>query len=276
MNVPAHKISMFGSIAAPMRRRLKLHRNGEDGEVSKLPERPKTIENSALLENGTPIANDSPSGEAANIVHGRGRGGARNRADRESIALNDNQVENLIVAARHATAISLPLTRMITIHWEAAGVALDHMATATGKYLDLLTKALRRWGSATAWLWVHEAGAGKGGHCHMLIHVPESLVAKVSRFQKKWLRRITNRPYRKGVIKSKPIGGLLGLETRNPDLHAANLETVVEYLLKGADDDAIAKFGLRRIEAGGQIVGKRCGTSQNIGPKARAAWGAGI
>ncbi|MCM3420550.1 hypothetical protein [Sphingopyxis alaskensis] len=276
MNAPIHKIAIFGNVAAPMHRRLKLHRNRKDGEVSIRGGRSKTIENSTSLENGTPIANDSPTGDAANIVHGRARGGARNRADRESIALNGNQVANLIHAARHATAIGLPLNRMITIHWEAAGVALDHMATATGKYLDLFTKALRRWGSAAAWLWVHEGGAGKGGHCHMLIHVPESLVAKVSGSQKKWLRRITGLPYRKGVIKSKPVGGLLGLETRNPDLHAVNLETVVGYLLKGADSDAIAEFELQRIEAGGRIVGKRCGTSQNIGPKARAAWGDGI
>jgi hypothetical protein len=180
MNASAHKISMFGNVAAPMHLRLKLHRNCEDSEVSIRGGGSETNENSTSLGNGTPIANDSPSGDAANIVHGRGRGGARNRADRESIALNANQVANLIHAARHATAIGLPLNRMITIHWEAAGVALDHMATSTGKYLDLLTKALKRWGSAAAWLWVHEGGARKGGHCHMLIHVPESLVAKVS------------------------------------------------------------------------------------------------
>lgn len=242
------------------------------GEVLARPEWPKVTENSAFLENGTHIAFDSTSGDGRNFARESVRGGARNRADRESIALSGGQVANLLEATRHAAVIGLPFTRMITIHWEAAGLALERMAAATGKYLDLLTKALKRWGGATAWLWVHEGGARKGGHCHMLIHLPEHLIAKVTRLQKKWLRRITGLPYRSGVIKSRPIGGLLGLETRNPDLHAANLETVVGYLLKGADDRAIAEFRLQRIEAGGRIVGKRCGTSQNISPKARGAW----
>jgi hypothetical protein len=71
------------------------------------------------------------------------------------------------------------------------------------------------------------------------------------------------------VIYSKPIGGRLGLEAGNPDLHAINLDAALGYLLKGASDKAAAQFRLERLEAGGRIIGKRCGTSQNIGAKAR-------
>jgi hypothetical protein len=44
---------------------------------------------------------------------------------------------------------------------------------------------------------------------------------------------------------------------------------VISYMLKGADDEAAAVFGLSRREDGGIITGKRCGISQNLGQGAR-------
>ena len=105
-----------------------------------------------------------------------GQGRRAQPASRESHALTVAHVANLIAAARHADAIGLPFTRMISIHWQAAGVPLEGMAKATGRFTDLMAKALARHGSGTAWLWTHENGEGKGGHCHLLAHVPASLV----------------------------------------------------------------------------------------------------
>jgi hypothetical protein len=158
---------------------------------------------------------------------------------------------------------------MITIHWEAAGVPLDGMAKATGRFIDLMTKTIVRHGGKTAWLWVHEGGEKKGGHCHLLAHVPGDLMPTMTKLQRGWLRRITNRPYKASVIRSRPIGGRLGVETANPALHASNLEVALAYLLKGADPAAAERYGLERKEHGGLVIGKRCGTSQNIGAKAR-------
>ena len=201
-----------------------------------------------------------------------GRGGARNRADRESHALTIAQLANLGAAERHARAIGLPMTRMVSIHWEAAGVPLSGMVKATGRYIDLLSKTLARHGSQTAWLWVLENGHGKGGHCHVLVHVPAALVPCVTALQKRWLRRITGNPYRARVIRSGPIGGRLGLEAGNPDLHVANVKAALAYVLKGASPEAASKFDLERLEPGGRIIGKRCATSQNIAAKARREW----
>jgi hypothetical protein len=116
---------------------------------------------------------------------------------------------------------------------------------------------------------VQENGDGKGGHCHLLIHVPTGLVSCLPNLQRGWLRTITGQPYRSRVIHSKPIGGRLGLETGNPDLHAINLEAALSYVLKGANTAAAAQFNLDTLEPGGRVIGKRCGTSQNIGAKAR-------
>lgn len=146
---------------------------------------------------------------------------------------------------------------------------LADMAKATGRFTDLMAKLLARHGSGTAWLWTHENGDGKGGHCHLLVHVPADFVPALAGLQRGWLRRITGKPYRARVIHSKPIGGRLGLEIGNPDLHAINLQAALAYVLKGASPEVAPQFGLERLEPGGRVIGKRCGTSQNIGSKAR-------
>ena len=194
-----------------------------------------------------------------------------NRADRESDALTAAQIGNLKAAERHAEKIGLPFTRMISIHWQAAGVPLAGMAKATGRFLDLLTRWLTKIGHRTAWIWVHENCGPKGGHCHMLAHVPPECVAALTGQQQGWLRLITGQPYRARVIHSKPIGGRLGLEAGNPDLHAINLEAALAYVLKGASPEAASQFGLERLEPGGRVIGRRCSTSENIGATARKA-----
>lgn len=74
------------------------------------------------------------------------------------------------------------------------------------------------------------------------------------------------------MILSKPIGGRLGLEAGNPELHAINLAAAMAYVCKGASIEAASQFGLERLEPGGRVIGKRCnGNPQNIGAKARKA-----
>jgi hypothetical protein len=242
------------------------------GEVSSAPPPFDNGRKQASARSGTSLAIDNLTvGVAPHLPRKPGRGGARNRADRESFELACAQIANLTAAERHAALIGLPFTRMISIHWEAAGVPLSGMAAATGRFTDLMTRALARHGSRTAWLWSHENGERKGGHCHLLAHVPAELVPMLTRLQLGWLRRITLRSYRARVIYSRPIGGRLGIETSNPDLYAINLQVALQYVLKGASPEAASQFSLERLEPGGRIIGKRCGTSQNIGRKAREA-----
>lgn len=249
---------------------LKLHRGATFGEVSLPPLKRQSSENRSVVPTGTGRAVSNLNlGVAALSAKPKSRGGARNRADRETHALTAAQIANLKAAERHAALLGLHFTRMITIHWEAAGVPLTGIAEATGRFTGLLAKALARHGSRAAWIWVHENGPHKGGHCHLLAHVPAALVQKLSGLQRGWLRRISGQPYRARVIHSDPIGGRLGLERGNPELHAANLEAALAYVLKGASPSAAALYSLSRLEPGGRIIGKRCGTSQNISAKAR-------
>jgi hypothetical protein len=179
------------------------------------------------------------------------------------------QAAGLTAAAHHAGIIGLPLNRMTTIHWERAGVPLSGMVKATGRYVDLVTRWMAQHHQRTAWLYVHENGQGKGGHCHLLLHVPPGLVRALSGQQRAILKRITGKPYRARVIKSDPVGGKLGIERTMPNLHAVNVARALGYLVKGADDEAAALLDLYRLDGGGPVIGKRCGTSQNIGAKRR-------
>lgn len=250
---------------------LKLHRSDGFGEVSFAGQKSQPIENAALPQSGMGFAiNNYHLGVAPKTAeprHRGRRGGARNRADRESDGLTSAQVNNLLEAAAHAERAGLRLNRMVTIHWQASGVPLAAMPRATGRFLDLLSKAIKRHGSRTAWLFTHEAGAGKGGHCHLLAHIPDALAPLVARRQRAWLKVITGRPYKARAVHSRPV---VGAATAGAgDLYAVNLKAAMGYVLKAADAAAAARYGLTRLEAGGRIIGKRSGTSQNIGPAAR-------
>lgn len=257
----------------PHGRALKLHRNAAFGEVSNIGLQPQIRMNRSLLETGTALAREYPTfGVAPDLPCSTGRGGARNLAARESHALSAAHVANLTAAAHRADTIGRPFTRMITIHWEAAGIPLESMVKATGHFTDLLGKFLARHESGSAWLWTHENCGGKGGHCHLLAHVPAALVLRLTGLQRGWLRRITGNKYRANVIYSTPIGGRLGLETGNPELHAINLEVALAYVLKGAPQDILDAHGIdREHKPGGRVIGRRCSTSENIAVKARTA-----
>lgn len=255
-------------------RNLKLHRNGNSGEVSSDLKVLEIAEKPSLPPSGTAIALKYPTlGVAAVSAKGTTWGGARNHGDRESQSLTAAQVANLWLAMLHAEKLGLPFTRMVTIHWQAAGVKLEDMAKATGRFTDLLTKTLARHGSATAWVWVHEnaekVSLDKGGHCHLLVHVPACLASRVARLQRGWLRQITGQSYRARAIQSVPIGGRLRLEVTNPELLARNQRAAFQYIMKGTDENTADQFGIERLEPGGRVIGKRCGTSQNIGAEAR-------
>lgn len=190
-----------------------------------------------------------------------GHGGARNSASHTSDHLTLAQARSLIEAALAARNIARPFNRHITVHWEAAGVPDCEAMAATTAFL----KALREWAAGqTAYSWARENGDGKGSHLHILAHIPAGRKLSGARFRR-WLERITGKPYRAGTIHTARIAG-----SREPDgpAYSANLQAVLAYVLKGAEPDAAAALCIGH-EAGGRIIGKRCGTSRNIGAKAR-------
>jgi len=198
----------------------------------------------------------------------RSWGGARNRRDRVSHSVTLQQATNIIEAARHAVRIGLPFNRHITIHWEKAGVPDSEAAEATGRYLKLLGDWVAKLGGRIAWAWVRENGEGKGSHVHILLHLPSGF--RLGAMQRRWLRRTTGKPYTARTIRTVRIAGTSKAATAATETYRVNLSAVLAYVLKGVPPGAAAALGLRDIEPGGCVIGKRAATSQNIGQKARA------
>jgi hypothetical protein len=224
-----------------------------------------------FAETGTAVANYSTSKSgvpSAAKATRNGWGGARSRRDRTSDALTLQQAEKLIAAAHRAIGLGLPLNRHITIHWERAGVADADAAAATARFLKLAGDWLAKRGQRFAWVWSRENGGTKGSHVHILAHVPAG--GEIGGLQRRWLRRATSSPYRKGTIHTARVGGTASAWRTAPAVYRDNLAVVLGYALKGTETAAAAKLGLPKQEPGGRIRGKRCARSQNLGPDAFA------
>ena len=225
-------------------------------------------------ETGTPVAiiDITSSGATSDGKPALTWGGARNRGDRTSEGLTLKQANGIIEAAQFAGAIGLPLNRHMTVHWEHAGVTDSRAAKAIGAFLTLARDWLRKQGERFASIWVRENGDGKGSHAHILMHVRPEMARAFTGNQRRWIRHVSGNPYRAGTIHTARIGGTLRAASSAPDHYAANLWAVVSYIAKSAAPAAIALLSLTKPhEPGGQVIGKRCGWSQNIGRKARPA-----
>jgi hypothetical protein len=175
----------------------------------------------------------------------------------------------LIDAAAFALAAGLGLNRFVTLHWAAGGVTDD--LAALGRWLKLAGDWIRSCGGRFAYIWIRESGPDKGAHAHILLHLPPDLAAGFNRRQRGW-QTASGARWKARVRYSRPIGRNLrhsamgAIDVRS---YEANLAETLDYVLKGANDAARERLGIRRKEPGGVIVGKRCGVSQNIGPEAR-------
>ena len=194
-------------------------------------------------------------------------GGARNRADRSSLNLSAGNVLGMIEAACFAERIGLAFNRHWTVHYEMAGIAEHEGAAFVGRLLAMVRKHVRLAGGELAALWARENGDGKGGHVHILLHVPVGVMLRNRTWR--WIKTAGGCPVRR-VSHVRTIGGNLSNAQPTSAHYRRNADAVLAYLVKGASDETGSALGLFQHGEGGRIIGKRCGTSQNIGAKARA------
>lgn len=190
------------------------------------------------------------------------------RNGRRSTALRVSDCEKVLLAAEHAARIGKPLNRMLTVHFDAAGIS--DPVRATGQLLKLMGDWLRCNNSAITAVWVREAGSAKGEHVHILLSIPPNKILAFNRLQRGWFKRI-GAAWRKDVFKSRPIGGSHSLAfcELSTHLYKQALTGALDYLLKGADAQARAAHNISKQGDGGELWGKRCGTTENIGRAAR-------
>ena len=197
-----------------------------------------------------------------------GWGGTRNRRDRTSHYLKDEQVRSLVEAALYAGAIGLPFNRHTIIHLGKLGIDDADAAKAIGRYLKLMRERIVRGGGRTAFLWVRENGdSGIGTHVHILWHLPES--QSLGSATRRWANHIARIGYQKGAVRTRRIAGRVDGVGMAPRLYRLNLANVLRYVLKGATQSVAREWGLARYRPGGCVQGKRCGWSENIGVAAR-------
>jgi len=133
----------------------------------------------------------------------------------------------------------------------------DPLARQAG-WRELMAKWLKGRGVPPTWLWWREHGALAGEHVHLLLHLPAG--------HRKAFARMVERNW---VQEGEP--GAIDLRPANGD------RSMIGYALKDLEKrDWLAlnlSHGLWRTYAHKRsrkpIIGKRCGTSENIGATAR-------
>jgi hypothetical protein len=191
------------------------------------------------------------------------------RRGRRSTELRLREIENILAAADNTGREQRGLNRFTTIHFEAAKVR--DPVRAIGRLMKLAGDWLRTKGTLLAYVWVRESGERKGEHVHILWYIRPDLIKDFARLERGWRKRLGAKPAR-GAFKSKPVG----LSYRHgahqiqygQDYRRA-LAGVLSYIVKGAEPKAVEELGLSVSKPGGELWGKRSGTSENIGRTAR-------
>lgn len=124
----------------------------------------------------------------------------------------------------------------------------------------------KRNNAAFTCIWAREGGDGKGGHVHILMHLPAAL--SLAGRTRKWVR-LAGGISRPGVSYIRPVGGRLKSADIGDTHYRHNAAFVEGYLLKGASVATGKALGLRLYGETGRVIGKRCGWTQNIGQAAR-------
>ena len=169
------------------------------------------------------------------------------------------QAINMMEAVPFAESIGLPLVAHLTIYWAVTEAGDDPDGKLFAKVREGLDKWLKRRGIEFAGAWARECSGGDAEHCHLLFHLPRDCrqgptLIDVEEVICRLVDRHSGGVWGDGAIKL--------VIWPNPD---------GKYLIKGGGLEVWKRFRLRtehrRLQ--GTIQGKRCGTTENIGSRAR-------
>jgi hypothetical protein len=181
------------------------------------------------------------------------------------------QASNMMEAVAFARMIDLPLVAHLTIHWAFSDVGDDPDGKLFAKLREGLDKWARRHGFPLTGIWARERmsrGQAEVVHCHLLFHLPVPYRSGKGR------REVEEAIYRLMARHGRHAG-----EKRGDGYWADNVIKLVihdnpdgKYLVKGGGPEVWRLFGVRKDHqrSQGLIHGKRCGTTENIGPSARS------
>ena len=189
------------------------------------------------------------------------------RQRRASKRITLRQASNMMAAVRFARDIGTPLNAHATIHWAGTKIGDDPDGRLFAKVREGFDKWLRRKGApgGLSAIWVRErlsGGSAEVVHCHMLFHLAHPFIRSRRRVE---VERALER-----LIDRHGDGNYLDCTLKLTFPAYPN----GVYFLKGGGPDVWRKFGVPRCwrKPQGIIHGKRCGTTENIGPAARTGW----
>jgi len=179
------------------------------------------------------------------------------RRSRCNERLKPCQIVALHDADYHARLIGLPLNLFVTIGWKYTSVGIGDIRPLFQAVWKRMDAFCRRRGFSPTWLYVHEAPDGKA-NTHFLTHVPK-------RHQKAFASQLSGwfEATDEAAINVQPRHRRPGPDTR------------LAYMCKGTDIVTASRNG-GRAKRQGTIAFKRCGTTGNIGPAARARFKAPV
>ena len=187
--------------------------------------------------------------------------------------ISSSATYGLVEAQAFAREVGMPFNRFITISWFKADIDDEQAPGVIAHFLKMAGGWLRSQHGQLAWLYVRECDprSAIGSHVHILAHVPPRLATSFGRRTRGWIVGATGKRYVKGTIKSRAVGRSSMTFENNLDAYVVNLAQVMAYVLKGAAPEARRVLNLPGPFRPGPVVGKRVGTSQNIGKAARAS-----
>lgn len=190
-----------------------------------------------------------------------GRGGARNKADRQSWHLSAPDCQKLLDADRRAMAAGLPFNRYITIMFARCGIDPAANGNAAGAFIKLAADWLRPFGYPLAWAWVQESSLKNGAHVHMVLHVPPALDSLFHPMPTRWTKAVITGRYEQGTVETQRIRGARSIADDPADYRDSTTRKL-HYMLKAAPLPVAKQFGLKWHSRPCLVIGKRLGVWQ--------------
>jgi len=177
--------------------------------------------------------------------------------------ISPSQADSFMDAARFAEEQGKLLNAHCTIHWQLTDAGSDTDGKRLAKVREGLSKVLARHGIQFTANWSREAPHGNE-HAHIVFHLPHKYWTGAKKAQAdKWVQRAIER------LVERHGGDIADFAVR-----ITRVNGWPTYLIKGGTPEVWRKYRLLRKwrKSQGIIFGKRCGSTQNIGPQARERW----
>lgn len=176
---------------------------------------------------------------------------------RHSSFIRRQQVTNVNPAIRLAEKNGTPLNRFVTLSFahtaceaEAVSIAFSELRARFVRWFRRRQKGGRRLQAEASFVWAIENANGYTA-AHWLVHIPPAMLAEFRTRLPAWLAKVTGGIHcEASAIDIKPARTPIGAG---------------KYMMKGIDP-AYADFYRIRHVPQGDVYGKRCGFSQNLGP----------